>query len=373
MTPDIPKQGTVEGLQILRALAAVMIVFHHARASVPGAESWTAAGETGVDVFFVISGFVMSYTTALVDVSGRLRQRATEVGRFLEKRLLRIVPLYVLALLWVSRRDLSSGVVSRDLLQDLAFIPHPNASYPQSLVPSLQQGWTLNFEMFFYVLFAASLMFGAWRTRWLIGTLLVLVLVGAARTYSHWPAHYVVPMWTGAPNDVPGILATFYTDDILLDFGYGILLHRLTRVARAPDWPRWVYFALAALGMAGLVLLDPLWPRGITQGIPAALVVWAGIQACAGLRLPVLELLGDASYAIYLFHWAVFGFVKPLTRLLGDSHGHLGRIVALMAAHIVVAVLAGIAIHLVIERPFMRWAKGALAQRRLVAAGALQA
>jgi peptidoglycan/LPS O-acetylase OafA/YrhL len=54
-------------------------------------------------------------------------------------------------------------------------------------------------------------------------------------------------------------------------------------------------------------------PRSIAQGLPAVLIVWASIGACSGwLKFRPIALLGAASYAIYLFHWASFGAAKPI-------------------------------------------------------------
>ncbi len=67
--PDF-RPGTIEGLQILRAVAALMVVVYHARYAIPGGDAWPGFGEAGVDVFFVISGFVMAHTTRHLPAGG---------------------------------------------------------------------------------------------------------------------------------------------------------------------------------------------------------------------------------------------------------------------------------------------------------------
>ncbi len=338
--------GNIEGLQVLRAVASLMVVLHHARLSVPGSDGWPSFGEAGVDIFFVISGFVMAYTTNVDDglpAGGRLRA----VGMFLRRRVIRVVPLYWLALIWTSRRALAQGQVSTDLAKDFFFIPHPNAAIHSWLAPTLQQGWTLNYEAFFYLLFGATILVGSRRIVVLLSALLGCVLVAALLSSIGWPAE---------PESAAGIARRFYGDNIILEFGYGVVLQQLMSGSPAPAWPRWVFWSVAALGTVGIALCHGLGLRGLLEGLPAAIIVWACIQACAGRRSRVFELLGAASYSIYLFHWASFGAAKPLAAALASTANGPLKVTVLMGAHFAIALLAGLAIHVLIERPFTAWA-----------------
>jgi exopolysaccharide production protein ExoZ len=346
MNMAVHPTGNIEGLQVLRAVAALMVVMHHARLSVAGSSGWPSFGEAGVDIFFVISGFVMSYTTRARIVAATA-DRLQAAAVFLRKRALRVVPLYWLALLWTSRRDLADWHLDADLAKDALFLPHPNAVYRGWLAPTLQQGWTLNYEAFFYILFAASMLAGSARIRVVLGALVAFVLAGWAATLAGWPSD----IDSGA-----GIARRFYGDNIVLEFGYGVCIERAL-LARPPrQRPRWMWWTVVLAGFVLLALGHAHAPRGLMQGLPAALIVWAGIQACAGLRAPVLALLGAASYSIYLFHWASFGAVKPLAAALQSMPTSPAKVALLMAAHFAVALLTGLAIHVVLEKPFMRWA-----------------
>jgi exopolysaccharide production protein ExoZ len=338
--------GNIEGLQLLRALAALMVVLHHARLSVPGSAGWPSFGEAGVDIFFVISGFVMAYTTRSAPVAGAA-DKLRAAGVFLRKRALRVVPLYWLALLWTSRRDLAQGHVSLDLAKDAVFVPHPNSVFHGWLAPTLQQGWTLNYEAFFYVLFALSMLFGSARLRVVLGALAMLVLAGYGLLLAGWPADI---------DSVAGIARRFYGDNIILEFGFGVLIARALFAKPAKPRSRWVSWSFVAVGFVLLALGHGHAPRGLAEGLPAALIVWGGVQACAGVRAPLLELLGAASYSIYLFHWASFGAVKPLAAALQSMPDGWMKVTLLMAAHFAAAVAAGVIVHVAIEKPFMRWA-----------------
>ena len=340
--------GNIEGLQVLRAVAALMVVLHHARLSVPGSQGWPSFGEAGVDIFFVISGFVMAYTTAGLDDRQPLRGRLAAAGTFLRRRAIRVAPLYWLALLWTSRRDLAAGHVGTDLVKDFFFIPHPNSAFHTWLAPTLQQGWTLNYEAFFYLLFGATLLLGSRRIALLLGALAGCVIVGTVLTRAGWPADI---------DSAAGIARRFYGDNIILEFGYGVVLQQLMSSARTrarlPTWGLWL---LAALGLGALALGHGLGWRGVLEGLPAALIVWTCIQLCAGRRMPVFELLGAASYSIYLFHWASFGAVKPLAAALAGLPDGAAKVTLLMTVHFAVALVAGLAIHIAIEKPLTRWA-----------------
>ena len=346
MKLPINPTGNIEGLQVLRAVAALMVVLHHARLSVPGSTAWPSFGEAGVDIFFVISGFVMAYTTRSVS-GASVAEKFRAAGVFLRKRAIRVVPLYWLALVWTSRRDLMQRHLSVDLVKDAAFVPHPNAVFHGWLAPTLQQGWTLNYEAFFYVLFAVAMLAGSARTKVVLTALAACVLAGYALTLGGWPADI---------DSAAGIARRFYGDNIVLEFGFGVLVERTLAAKPAGSRPRWLSWSLVVAGFVLLALGHGIGPRGLMEGLPAALIVWAGVQACAGMRSPVLELLGAASYSIYLFHWASFGAVKPLAAALQSVPDSQAKVAGLMAAHFAVAVVTGLAIHVVVEKPFMRWA-----------------
>ncbi|PZP90666.1 MAG: hypothetical protein DI587_38015 [Variovorax paradoxus] len=95
-----------EGIQYLRALAAIMVVGHHATAFFGGVSGWSNFGMTGVDIFFVISGFIMVHATYGLDPNGNRAQQAAD---FFVRRLIRVVPLYWLALAYMNRADIRRG------------------------------------------------------------------------------------------------------------------------------------------------------------------------------------------------------------------------------------------------------------------------
>ena len=313
----------IEGIHVLRAVAAVMVVVHHARISVPGSGAWPAFGASGVDIFFIISGYVMMLTT-----QGSITPR-----KFLLKRIARIVPLYWLATIWTARRDPPDF----DLVKDALFIPHHNHAITNWIAPMLQQGWTLNYEMLFYLIFAISMAVGKTYRHFLI--LLTLALM---------------PLLAF----LPGVAAEFYGNSIVWEFGFGILLFMVASRSTF-DRSRWTYLAIMAVGFGLLALGYDRWPRALAEGLPALLIVWASFGACRGwLRSRLVVLIGDASFAIYLFHWASFGAMKPVARVIHDPN-------LLMLGHIATAIIAGVVIHLVVEKPMTRLVSRMLGLRQV--------
>jgi exopolysaccharide production protein ExoZ len=336
------------GIQALRALAALMVAVHHAqhdavvvaqRAGATFAPSTLLPWMAGVDIFFVVSGFIM------VHASAGLFDRPDGAKLFLARRLARIVPVYwaattlFLAVGLAVPAALNSG--APDLSQIAgSYLFWPVVSTVGLVQPVYSLGWTLNYEMLFYALFGAGLLLpGRWT---LPAVALALALLVAAEAFS-------------GPLALP---FGFWGQPIVLEFvaGMGIALLRrrglrLGLVARA---------VVAALGVA-VLLAAARWPGDggawssfAWQGSAAALLVLAA--ACGERRtapsVPVraLALVGDASYALYLAHpFVIRGLREVFTRLgLGSP---LGFIALALAGSVAAALLA----HRYFEKPATRW------------------
>lgn len=342
---SINSKSTIDGIQYLRALAALMVVLFHSRLSVYGSDDWPTFGHSGVDIFFVISGFVMAFATKNINPNLNFNSRLSVTYEFLRKRFIRIYPLYFLGLVWISRRDISQGDFSMDLLKDFFFIPHPNMEYPGMLAPTLIQGWTLNYEMFFYLLFGVSLVFGKFRTIITVVSLLFLVSIGF---------YFQTHISTFNPSSFKDILFHFYTNNILIEFGLGIFAYKVFTKFQFFEISRKLLSLIAISAFIALAFLsDEKGMRGIMLGIPAFVIVVSISRLCVGFKLPFLNLLGDASYAIYLFHWSSFGATKPLVAYLSSSAGESATVAVLIISNFIVAVVSGIAIHLWIEKPLL--------------------
>ncbi len=272
-------------IQHLRGLAALSVVLFHAC-------QWSqinfATGQAGVDLFFVISGFVMWTSTA--GGAGRPLE-------FLKRRLIRVAPLY-----WVITLALAAGVLlvparfpdlavtPGHLLLSMAFVQHMNpAGYP---FPLLAPGWTLNYEAVFYLVFAALLWLPEARRMFALTlALIVMAFAGFA-----WPPAYQMLL-----------------NPLFLEFLAGVWLARMAQTTLLPDRSLGWLLVGAGLGlftMIQLINMDwDLW-RPMVWGAPAVMLVAGAvsIEADGGWpAIPGLKTLGDASYSIYLIHTLTVG------------------------------------------------------------------
>ncbi|MEN5150297.1 acyltransferase family protein [Pseudomonas orientalis] len=272
-------------VQALRALAAWLVVGHHFMQLFFDFEAHNALeylfadkGGVGVDIFFVISGLVIFLATA---------DKALAPWQFMLMRLARIAPAYwfytlliALVILAVPSMFPEAQVVPSHVLLSLLFIPAENPG-GYGVYPLLDIGWTLNFEMLFYLLFAVALLVrGAYRL-WVVAGLLYVVC------------------WVMSP--ALDLVGGFYTNDIVLEFLMGIVIGMLYRrgLCRARAW-------LPLLGIAAA--LAAIYhgadvPRALEWGVPSAILVISCVtleRYFQGSR--VLKLLGDCSYSVYLIH-----------------------------------------------------------------------
>jgi exopolysaccharide production protein ExoZ len=276
---------TLKSIQYLRALAAFSVAAFHAF-------QWARIdfdiGAAGVDIFFVISGFIMWRTTEGTRITA---------WEFLRRRAIRIAPLYWVvtlglagvALIWPARFpdiDPQGGHV----LASLAFVQHRNPEGQP--FPVLTPGWTLNYEAAFYLLFALALTLP--RANRLLAVTFALVAVSAFGFF-HPPAYEML------------------ANPLLLEFLAGVLLARAMSIGFAPGRNiGWTMMALA-LGwycvMAAIRVEWDLW-RPIFWGAPALLLVMGltAVEADGGLPdLPPIRGLGDCSYSLYLLHPLIIG------------------------------------------------------------------
>ncbi len=321
------------------------MVLHHLwhEAFAPPARAWLATlpWEAGVDVFFVISGFVM------VHASAPLFGAPGAAGTFLRRRLARIVPLYwvttavfLLALMAAPGQIRTAWPSVAQLLASLAFLPWPR---PDGVVqPVYSLGWTLNYEMFFYAAFALCLpLRRAAAVTAVAAGLGLAVLAGS--------------LLPGLP-----VALVFWTDPLLLEFCLGMALALL--VARGTTLPGTTRLSLALAGLALLVLLPAEWTRALRFGPGAGLLVAA---AALGPQPPLPPLaarwmarLGDASYALYLMHpFALRGVALGWGKLAAS--GAVATWLAVATAF-TLAVAVALASHHWLEAPLTR----ALAGRR---------
>jgi exopolysaccharide production protein ExoZ len=330
-------------LQALRGVAALAVVITHARLEFRNtplwetADRWLRSGESGVDLFFVISGFIMVYTTRN-DPGG-----AASAVSFSIKRLARIWPAYAFvtilaAMLYYGLQLLSNPVSQSALLKSLLFIPVSYDNfYARQVLP---QGWSLNYEMYFYFAFALSLL--ASRLRWVIFCALFFLTLIVVPALSNAPS-LVDPFLAFAGRNYAFDYMAVIANPMIWEFLGGALagLAFDSKFRFGSAILGWVAIAIAAL-VCLAVLTHPTFSHGPFQwGSCFILLVFAVSIASKDVKLnihPILVGLGNMSYTLYLVHLLVMDLATQLLTLNGfDRLDHPFVYVAIVVALSLVA------------------------------------
>ncbi len=275
----------VLSIQYMRALAALLVVLSHV--AIKGEQystsplSWFHIGSAGVDLFFIISGYIMCHTVT---------NRKVGFNGFIIARIKRILPLYwllttaalVVFLLLPEKVNSSGGVTN---------ILHSYTLFPTVDKYLIQNGWTLSYEFYFYFLFSSCLLFNsAWR--FFVPVFVILALVATASVYEN-----------------ENYLVGFFTNPLLVEFVAGILIFYLFQEKGVGIKVGLCFICLAIflLVFVNESVIDV--NRTVRYGIPMLLFfigmlalepVFKKVQGMKVSRL--FQSLGASSYSLYLCH-----------------------------------------------------------------------
>ena len=374
MTPNQETKNTYTGIQALRFVAAMLVVLAHSTAMVNERMhldmfKWRA-GWSGVDIFFVISGFVMAIS------SGGLMQRANGWKIFLTRRLIRIVPLYWVAttlklatIIAMPALALDSPVEVWNTIASYLFIPTFD---DKSLLaaPLLKVGWTLNYEMLFYAIFTMALFLGKSPLKFTAAIFAIAVAINLFSTPSVAYAYgFLEPILM---EFVMGMLVAklcmrVNNMNANVSTGLNTGLHNGLHTGTHRGASNFIDTLLqyisttkvgAIIGVLALVISftimfncaeQPMWWRWAYWGLPSMMIVTVVALAEPALRkvMPkILATLGDSSYSLYLFHT----FTVPLLGTLMIKLKIMQPTFAL-AACIVISPLVCLAIYAWFELP----------------------
>ena len=334
-----------QSVQIARAIAALLVACVHVLTISSGLDGTAYAhsafqfGQAGVDIFFVISGYIIA----------EVAQRSRDARQFAARRLVRILPFYwIVTVLVLTLQSLKGGSFppAGQLLSSLLLLP-------QAELPVLGVGWSLEHELIFYAVAALAIAVGAAHR-------LLLIMAGLSAASILWALAS-----GGGVDDLFHVLSLFHVEFLI---GVVAYTHR-RRLARLP-WRPLLLLAALCFPLSAAVLhvlhqavvpLQPTGALGLLRVIlwgGASMMLLSGLIACeaqapslmnaAPLRL--LASLGSASFALYLLHPIVFELFE-----MAVGTGWTGpfpyQAMALVAISLAVGV-ASLFYHFV-ERPVM--------------------
>lgn len=324
--------GKIGEIQALRGIAATLVAAFHlygVERDSEGSLFWFFRhGEAGVDIFFVISGFIIFYTA----------RPDRGLGNFVEARFWRIFPPYWFILLGYIAASLGLWL----LLGDDSKLPSGFAVVASFLLlPVPEQiiviAWTLTIEIAFYLLFAITFFRGGVRALYLG----LFAWVALSQVYQHQTAVVWAPF-------------NYLLHSAVLEFLYGVII--ATLFVRGERRLQDLSLVLGVLGLAAFLLTDSPLLHGVGRefvpGVPAALIVYGLLGR--GWPVPDSVLLwGESSYILYLLHLLVYSLTGKVTEMaLGGDPYQSTLIRTLM---LVTVVGLSMVLSATLERRYQRW------------------
>tara|TARA_B100001109_G_scaffold164748_1_gene134193 strand:+ start:14587 stop:15642 length:1056 start_codon:yes stop_codon:yes gene_type:complete len=310
----------LDGIQYLRALAAFMVVVHHTLEMAMGAVSEVAphwlilVGAAGVDIFFVISGFIMMYT------SFKSINSPTPLS-FLKHRIIRIYPLYLLCLV-VMLTVMAMGFLANHT-PDVANIISSIFLFPdQDRI--IFVAWTLEYEIYFYLVFSITLLLKKPLAS-VLATGIILIfafMLSVSLDGNDMGWFFENPVLFEFVLGM--VLAYLYLKCGLNGFHYAIMLAAFAVIIASPFF---VVFS-STIGLNG-------WDRFLWWGLPSFFICGGMLRGVVNARPlhKILMLLGDSSYSLYLTHifWmAFYGLLFKVTDI--GSYNQVPFVIAILFA-----------------------------------------
>ena len=339
-----PSRGKLELIQAGRALAALLVVVFHATELGRQKLNYNFLfglfefGEAGVDFFFVLSGFIIFF------VHRRDMGQRQNIKPFLLKRLIRIYPLYWLITLTLLPVYFAVPSFGHGYERNLGVILKSLLLYPQDHPPILNVAWTLCHEIFFYVVFLGAM----W---WVPKVFIKVALAWISTTTVLFVANLIQPE-TVVLSPLPQLILSPYN----LEFAFGgITAYCITRY-RIGHSLSILLIGVFLFGIAGLVDTYSTFPvnRILAYGVASTLIIWgaASLDIHQPLKVPaIFDRLGDASYSIYLIHYAAFSVILKVLLALNIVNW-IGNFMALMLL-VVTSLGLGYVVHVGLEKPII--------------------
>ncbi len=314
-------------VQVLRCIAAVIVVIFHVseKTRLTTGTGFFQIGVVGVDIFFVISGFIMMFVSS----------KNTNAKVFFLKRIERVVPVYwfyttvALCVFLLFPSLINSNKAGTAIWQSYLLIPEQNESF------LLQVAWTLSYEMVFYILFSVGLYFKFNPTRFLF---------------------IIIPLFVGVGKLSENYYMRVLFSPIIFEFLYGVIAYHIyIRVSLIKD--KYIRVALPVVFIIFSLLCfsyfnycdsstynEMVKVRFLHLGLPSLLFVISCMLLepyfKASMLMRKLSYVGDSSYSLYLSHLFTINFVFIVIKYFGGEIDSIYSILLSVSASIIAGVFA---------------------------------
>ncbi|CAI1564205.1 acyltransferase family protein [Serratia proteamaculans] len=319
------KSNKLTSIQVMRGLAVVLVLFFHATENLvaKGLNGLVLnSGQAGVDIFFIISGFIIFY-------SARNKFGLVGMTDFFKGRIQRIVPNYwfytlsfaILLIIFPDKFERSVFDFGH-LLHSLFFIPMID-----NLPPLVSLGWTLNYEVYFYLIFLFSILLS---TRYRLGFVLFMIF-----------SIFILANNIG--------LNLFYRNDVVFEFILGAILYLYYSKAYREGFKiSEISFYMLILVVAYFIGNVNIESRFLNLGVPSFIIMMLSLHVDFISKLGwMLEKIGEGSYSIYLSHAISMPFVIKLLLLFG-----VGFYLSMLLS-IIFCLIVGLCAYQVFEKRFL--------------------
>lgn len=341
------KNKNLQLIQGLRGAASLLVVlFHTSGNSIDKLNKEFLGnifffGSAGVDVFFVLSGFIITYT------SFGLLGNTANIGRFFYKRAVRIFPSY-----WI--------IISFFLLAQLVFpafyrthfsLTINNIAGSYLLVPGHQMvngvSWSLSYELFFYFLFAIAFIIRQKKWAFYLAGLYAMAIITLCTT--------------GYSLDKAGVWTSLLLSPMNIEFFFGVLaaalIARLPQIVNLPFMITGILLLLAGsiyTDKLGINLHPVYYQRVLLFGIPSFFLIIGLVKFELSKNLEIHGIflkLGEASYSIYLLHLPLLvAFMKVIAKF-NVSSSVLQHLLILTAIYFICCI--GVLFYKFVEKPLI--------------------
>lgn len=334
------KQSTsaskIDSLQYLRAFAAIWVLITHVLQRLQlKLGSVALAGQWGVDVFFLLSGFIIYFTT----------REGSNWKSFAIKRIFRIYPAYLVCFtiyycISLIYNDLyGGGYSSLQIIQNVLMIPFSEPIGYRSLI--VGQAWSTCYELYFYTVFTLILLFG-WKKKWLLPSILVLFVIGFAYNYLFHPSGLI------------GYVLSLAGRHHVLFFCEGIFIAEFLKILESIKLKKELFIILfIAIFAIYLYFMCNAYNSYISFVISP--IVFCAVYMLnknltrKSLAHRIMVYLGNISFSIYLIHSVIIRILL--------SQCHITNFALLLACTLTVTLLFSALCYAFIEQPFIRLGK----------------